>query len=125
MANERPYKDANSLEMAVKAAARNSEQDTGKAIEAYYAGRFLERVFSEDEPAFVLKGGRGMLARTVKARYTSDTDLLYQGIDIEDAVVELKEENRFPTMTLGSFDATDAALPRVRVDYTPALAEGE
>lgn len=74
MASERPYKDANSLEMAVKAIARNSGQDAGRAIEAYYTGRFLERVFSEDEPAFVLKGGRGMLTRTFKARYTSDTD---------------------------------------------------
>lgn len=99
MASERLYKDANSLEMAVKAAARNSGQDTGRAIEAYYAGRFLERIFSEDEPAFVLKGGRGMLARTVKARYTSDTDLLYQGVDIEEAVSELKR--------LASIDLSD------------------
>lgn len=100
MTNKHRYKDANSLEMAVKAAARNSEQDTNKAIEAYYVGRLLERVFSEDEPAFVLKGGRGMLARTAKARYTSDTDFLYQGVDIEEAVSELK---RLASIDLGDY----------------------
>ena len=31
-----------------------------------------------------------MLARTAKARYTSDTDFLYQGVDIDEAVSELK-----------------------------------
>ena len=76
--------------MAVKAAAKASGQDVNKAIEAYYAGRFLERVFSQSEPSFVLKGGRSILARTVKARYTRDTDFLYRGVDIEEAVEEFK-----------------------------------
>lgn len=88
--SERKYKAARDLEMAVKAAAKKSNQDTGRAIENYYTGRLIERVFSEKEPAFVLKGGRGMLARTVNARHTRDTDFLYRGVDIDEAVNELK-----------------------------------
>lgn len=74
--------------MAVKAAARNSDQDTGQAIGNYYHDRFLERVFSETKPAFILKGGRGMLARRVTARHTRDTDFAYGGTDVEEAVAE-------------------------------------
>lgn len=88
--SERKYKAARDLEMAVKEAARKSNQDTGRAIENYYTGRLIERVFSEKEPAFVLKGGRGMLARTINARHTRDTDFLYRGVDIDEAVSELK-----------------------------------
>lgn len=87
---DRKYKSAKALEMAVKAAAKKSGQDVGKAMEAYYAGRFLERVFSEPNPAFVLKGGRGMLARTANARYTVDTDFLSRAMTIDEALEELK-----------------------------------
>lgn len=87
---DRKYKNARAMEMAVKEAAKKSGQDVSKAIEAYYASRLLERVFSEPEPAFVLKGGRGMLARTVSARYTRDTDFLYRGADPDEALEELK-----------------------------------
>ena len=52
------YKDSRSLEMAIKAAAKASGTDTNKAIERFYFDRFLCRVFSEPEPAFVLKGGQ-------------------------------------------------------------------
>ncbi len=100
MPTERTYKDSRSLEMAIKAAAKKSDQDTGKAIEAYYPGRLLERIFSEPEPSFVLKGGRSILARIVDARYTRDTDLLYKGANIEEAINELK---RLATIDLGDF----------------------
>lgn len=86
--------------MAVKAAARNSDQDTGQAIGNYYHDRFLERVFSETKPAFILKGGRGMLARRVTARHTRDTDFAYGGTDVEEAVSELK---RVATIDLDDF----------------------
>ena len=98
--SERAYKSAAALEMAVKSAARKSGQDVGKAIEAYYPGRLLERVFSEESPSFVLKGGRGMLARTVDARYTRDTDFLYRGADLDEALKELK---RLAAKDLGDF----------------------
>ncbi|WP_216387063.1 nucleotidyl transferase AbiEii/AbiGii toxin family protein [Arcanobacterium phocae] len=87
---ERRYRTARALELAVKESAKKSSQDTNRAIEGYYAGRFLERIFSEDPPAFILKGGRGMLARTIDARYTRDTDVVYNGQDLEEALSELE-----------------------------------
>ena len=68
------YKTARALEMALKEAARKSGRDVSRAMADFWHGRLLERVFSEDDPSFVLKGGRGMLARTPSARYTRDTD---------------------------------------------------
>lgn len=84
------YRSALALEQAVKAAARRSGQDVGRAVEGFYVGRLLERVFSEERKPFVLKGGRGILARTVDARYTTDTDFLYRGGDLEEALGELR-----------------------------------
>lgn len=84
------YQSALALEQAVRAAARRPGQDVGRAVEGFYAGRLLERVFSEERKPFVLKGGRGILARTVDARYTTDTDFLYRGDDLEEALGELK-----------------------------------
>ncbi len=97
---ERVYKNAAALEMAVKAAARRSGQDVGKAIEAYYPGRLLERVFSVEEPTFILKGGRGVLARTTDARFTRDTDVIYEGHSLDDALEELKH---LAAIDLGDF----------------------
>ena len=84
------YQSALALEQAVRAAANKSKQDTSRAVEGFYVGRLLERVFSEDKKPFVLKGGRGILARTIDARYTTDTDFLYRGNDLEEALEELK-----------------------------------
>lgn len=84
------YRSALALEQAVKAAAKKSGQDVARAIEGFYVGRLLERVFSEERKPFVLKGGRGILARTVDARYTTDADVLYRGGDLEEALEELK-----------------------------------
>lgn len=84
------YKDSRSLEMAIKAAAIASDTDTNKAIEGFYFDRFLCRVFSEPEPAFILKGGQSMLARTKAARTTRDIDLISRSLDIDEAIEELK-----------------------------------
>ena len=84
------YKTPRALEQAVKEAARGSGRDVNRAITDFYHDRLLERVFSEQEPSFVLKGGRGMLARTASARYTKDTDMAYEGGDIDEAVTELR-----------------------------------
>lgn len=61
-----------------------------RTITDFYHDRLLERVFSEEKPSFVLKGGRGMLARTASARYTKDTDMTYEGDTLAEAVSELK-----------------------------------
>lgn len=84
------YISALALEQAVKAAAKKSGQSVGRAVESFYAGRLLERVFSEERKPFVLKGGRGVLARTLDARYTTDIDFLYREGDLEEALEELK-----------------------------------
>ena len=84
------YQSALALEQAVRAAARRSGQNVGRAVEGFYVGRLLERVFSEEKKSFVLKGGRGILARTVDARYTTDTDFLYRGDDLEEVLGELR-----------------------------------
>lgn len=86
--------------MAVKEAARKSERDTNRALSDYYNGRLVERIFSEAAPAFVLKGGRGMLARNVRARYTRDTDFAFHGEGIEEAVSEIK---RIARIDLGDY----------------------
>lgn len=94
------YESPRALEMAVKEAAKASPLDTNLAIRNFYYHRLLCRVFSEDEPSFVLKGGLGMLARTIDARATRDADLATYTLDIEEAVEELK---RLAAIDLGDF----------------------
>ena len=60
--NTSRYKTPRALEVAVKAAAKKSSLDVNKALNDYYQGRFVERIFSEHPSAFVLKGGMSMLA---------------------------------------------------------------
>ena len=62
------YKTPKALEQAVKAAAVKSDRGTNRAIAGFYHDRFLCRIFSADEPAFVLKGGQSMLAKIPDAR---------------------------------------------------------
>ena len=66
------YKSPRALEMAVKEAAKLSPLDTGKAVSGFYFHRLLCRVFADENIGFVLKGGQGMLARTLDARTTRD-----------------------------------------------------
>ena len=70
------YKTPKALEQAVKAVAVKSDRDTSRAIAGFYHDRFLCRVFSADEPAFVLKGGQSMLAKIPNARETRDVGLV-------------------------------------------------
>ncbi len=83
------YKTYRAMEQAVKAAARASGRDVNKAIQAFYHDRFLCRVFSADEPRFVLKGGQSMLAHIPNARETRDIDLIGRTSDIDEALKEL------------------------------------
>lgn len=62
------YRTPRALEQAVKAAAKRSGRDANKAIKGFYHDRLLCRVFSLEEPAFVLKGGQSMLAKIRDAR---------------------------------------------------------
>lgn len=66
------YTSAAALEMAVKAAAKASPQDTGRVVSAFYFHRFLCRVFANSNDSFILKGGQSVLARTLDARATRD-----------------------------------------------------
>ena len=75
--------------MAVKQAARDSDQDTNRAISGFYFHRLLCRVFEDGNCTFVLKGGQGMLARTVDARATRDIDLLSTRASLGDALSDL------------------------------------
>ena len=83
------YATPTALEMAVKAAAKASSLDTGRAVSGFYFHRFLCRIFSRQDSPFVLKGGQSMLARTADARATRDIDLLSEKADIDEALAEL------------------------------------
>lgn len=84
------YSSPKALEMAVKDAALKSPLDTSRAIAGFYFHRLLYRVFSEPDTPFILKGGLGMLARTVNARTTRDIDLATDNLDIDQAAGELR-----------------------------------
>lgn len=73
------YKTPAALEMAIKQAAKDSPQDTNRAIAGFWRHRLLCRVFANANRSFVLKGGHAVLARTVDARATRDIDLLSRG----------------------------------------------
>lgn len=87
---ERPYTTPQALEMAVKATAKASSMDTNRAIQGFWFHRLLCRIFRDPASGFVLKGGQGMLARTVDARATRDIDLLAQDVTLDEAVSRLK-----------------------------------
>ncbi|MEF2654870.1 MAG: nucleotidyl transferase AbiEii/AbiGii toxin family protein [Eggerthellaceae bacterium] len=65
--------------------------DTNRAIAGFYFHRLLCRVFNDEDCRFILKGGQGMLAKTIDARYTRDIDLLAKGSDLQAALAELEE----------------------------------
>lgn len=84
------YSSPKALEMAVRDAAKASPLDTSRAIAGFYFHRLLYRVFSEPGTPFVLKGGQGMLARTIDARATRDIDLATDRLDAKSATSELR-----------------------------------
>lgn len=64
--------------------------DTNAAIEGFYFHRLLVRIFDGGESPFLLKGGHGLLARTLDARRTRDIDIVTDDLDIEAALQELR-----------------------------------
>lgn len=93
------YKTSEDLDTAIKAAAKASPMDTGRAYAGFFFHRLLCRVFSDPDSHFLLKGGLSMLARTIDARATRDIDLLSTGDDLGEAVEELK---RLAAVALGT-----------------------
>jgi hypothetical protein len=123
------YKSPAALEMAIKEAAKASSMDTNRAISGFYFHRLLCRVFSEENSPFILKGGQGMLARTVNARATRDIDLLSNIAELEEALKELK---RLAAIDLGDFitfefesthpiKAEDEYRTGMKISFTPLL----
>ena len=83
------YKTYRAMEQAVKAAAKASGRDVNKAIQGFYHDRFLCRVFSPDEPSFILKGGQSMLAHIPNVRETRDIDLVGKADNLDKALDDL------------------------------------
>ena len=110
------YKTSDDLDQAIKAAAKASPMDTGRAYAGFFFHRLLCRVFSDPDSHFLLKGGLSMLARTIDARATRDIDLLSTGDDLGEAVEELK---RLAAVDLGDFVTFSFA------GMTPIKAEDE
>ena len=123
------YKTSNALEMAVKAAAKDSPLDTGRAVSGFYYHRLLCRIFSDPEGGFVLKGGQSMLARTVDARATRDIDLLSKERSLEGALEKLKavasidlgDHMRFVFESAREIKAEDEYRSGLNVVFTPWL----
>lgn len=103
--------------MAVKEAAKASPLDTNDAIRNFYFHRLLCRVFSEQESPFVLKGGLGILARTIDARSTRDIDLATDELRIDEAVAELKKLAGKDMEDYVRFTLTDVRPIKVEDDY--------
>lgn len=80
------YKVSDSLDMAIKAAAKAFPMDTSRAYSGFFFHRLLCRVFSDSDSRFLLKGGQSMLARTLDARVTRDIDLLSEDCSLSVAL---------------------------------------
>jgi len=84
------YHSPRAIESAAKEAAKKSPLETSRALTLFWWDRFLTRVFSSDEPEFVLKGGMSMLAR-MGSRFTKDIDLATEAENIDSAQSRLIE----------------------------------
>lgn len=123
------YKTPNALEMAVKAAAKDSPLDTGRAVSGFYFHRLLCRIFSDPGRGFVLKGGQSMLARTINARATRDIDLLSKEQSLENALellkdaasVDLGDLMRFTFESASAIKDADEYRSGLNVVFTPWL----
>jgi ribosomal protein S18 acetylase RimI-like enzyme len=103
--------------MAVKEAAKASPLDTNDAIRNFYFHRLLCRVFSERNSPFVLKGGLGILARTIDARSTRDVDLATDELEVDEAVRELERLASKDMDDFVRFTLRDVRPIKVEDDY--------
>ena len=74
--------------------------DTKRASDSFPRDRLLCRIFCEESPSFVLKGGQRMLAYTTSARETRDIDVVCREASLDRALEELK---RLMAIDLGDF----------------------
>ena len=116
------YKTPAALEMAVKEAAKASSLDTNRAITGFYFHRLLCRVFADDNESFVLKGGQGMLARTVDARATCDIDLLSKRNSLDNALAELRLLAEIDLGDFITFEYAGSAPIKAEDEYRSGLA---
>ena len=86
------YENASQFDRAVKKSIKDSGKDPGAAYREMLRDRFLCRIFSEDDPRFILKGGANLLARIPDARATKDVDFATFGRETaESALLALDE----------------------------------
>lgn len=87
----REYASPAAFDRAVKKAVRESGVEAGVGYRQALRDRFLCRVFSGGNEAFVLKGGSGLLARIPDARATRDLDFATKKKgSAADALAEMK-----------------------------------
>ena len=88
------YRDGTALWAAAsaraKAVARSTGADVSTILRRFVSERFLARVFSDPDGAWVLIGGTAVLARVNDARTTKDVDLLHELLDLDTALVRLR-----------------------------------
>lgn len=116
------YRTPEALEMAVKAAAKASPLDTNRAVSGFYFHRLLCRIFSQPDSPFILKGGQGMLARTVSARATRDIDLLAEQTDLESSLAELKSLAAIDLKDFITFEFAHAEPIKTEDEYRSGLS---
>ena len=109
------------LEMAIKAAAKASPLETGRAVSGFYFHRLLCRVFSKPDSPFMLKGGQSMLARTMDARATRDIDLLSEEADLDAALAELRALAEADLGDFVVFEFVGAVPIKVEDEYRSGL----
>lgn len=95
------YESAGQFDRAAKKSIRESGREPGAAYREMLRDRFLCRIFSEDDPRFLLKGGAGMLARIPDARATKDVDFAMR--ERESAGSALEALDRLASKDLGDF----------------------
>lgn len=85
------YPTPQAFDRALKRACAQAGGDAGELYRGMLRDRFLCRIFSGDDPAFVLKGGSNMLARIPDARHTRDLDFGTRAkLDADQALSEIE-----------------------------------
>ena len=115
------YKTSDDLDKAIKAAAKASPMDTGRAYAGFFFHRFLCRVFSDPGSHFLLKGGLSVLARTTDARATRDIDLLSTGNNLEEAVDDLKHLAALNLEDFVTFSFAGMSLIKAEDEYRSGM----
>ncbi len=100
---ERPYASAREFRLSANAHMKRIAKELGRPPQEvnreFVLQRFLARVFSKPDAAWVLKGGTGLLVRLPHARYSDDVDLLYptDNVDLHEPLTELRNITTQPS----------------------------